>query len=79
MAEKQKTAKIANPQSQKKERLTIVYTKAPLGKPVSSRAGYCLQQVAQIKMGSFHRLQGSNTDELLKEILAGYSQTPPER
>jgi hypothetical protein len=38
MAEKQKTATIAKPQSQKK-RLAIASTKAPLGKPVPSRAG----------------------------------------
>ena len=50
MAQKQKPARIAKPQSQK-ERLTIASTKAPLGKTVSPRANSGPLQEAQHEKG----------------------------
>jgi hypothetical protein len=72
MAEKQKTAKIAKPHSQKKSGLRSLLRRHHWEKR-------CPHQVAQLKKGSFHRLQESNTDEFIKDIPAGYSQLPTER
>jgi hypothetical protein len=71
MAEKQKTAKIAKPHSQKKSSLSLLRR--------HRWEKRCLRQVAQLKKGSFHILQELNTDEFIKDIPAGYSQLLTER